>query len=450
MDIEYQKKEVTWCLDRDGPRICLRAVAINDELQTLQISSESFSLDLKTTEAQEFLSILKNLTLSKEPTISLNKIISPDIVKEISDEIFDEKPSEISAISSSQATEYVKSTPSLDTKEILEVLQQPEISIDEKVEESSDISSPSSQPTESLEPSSTFDISDILEVFEKPELSIDNEVDESPNISSPSSQPSESLEPSPTLDTSEILDVLKQSEVQEEEKPVKIRRLGSLFEREEKVTLTPSPDTSQGTDVVKQPDGVLEDELTQLTDILVGREEPKKESFGIPAEQNETSNMIEGIFEEENVKPSEVLRERVDTASFFHQVEEKSPLEQLLDEDKEEGKSVSSVPPKSSEVQSPSGVDGVDHERKEIAPFTLDDLQSSSFISDFNSKKEENKSETKKIDSQVSDLQSSKDDSHQVDSLTERSYTTEADRKKQIEKEREARKKRLWELTRGF
>jgi hypothetical protein len=404
MDIEYQKKEVTWCLDRDGPRICLRAVSINDELQHLQISSESFSLDLKTTEAQEFLSILKNLARSNGPTITSDEI-SSDIVKEISDEIFDEKPTEIPTIISSQVIESEASTPSLDSKEILDVLQQAELSTDEEDDESPIISSPSPLPTESLESS-----------------------------------------PTPTLDTSEILDVLKQSEAQEEEEPMKIRRLGSLFGKEEQMTLTPSPDVSKKSDVFKRTNGELEDELTQLTDILIGKEEPKEETSEPLPIQIKAQKLIKGISNEENVKPTEVLSGRVETASFFQKIEEKSPLEQLLDEDTEEKKSDSAIPPSSTEEQSSEEDISIDNEvletPKEIAPFTPDDLHSSSFISNFDSKNDENKQETS--------FHSSEDDTHQLEPATERSYMTEAERRKQIEKEREARKKRLWELTRGF
>ena len=496
MDIEYQKKEVTWCLDRDGPRICLRAVAINNELQHLQISSESFSLDLKTNEAQEFLIILKNLATSKEPAITLNEI-SPDIVKEISDEIFDEVPAEIPVISPSQVKDSGKSTPSLDNSEILDVLEQSEVSIDNKVDETPVISTPSPESTESLKPSLTLDTSEILDVLKQSEVSIDNKVDETPIISSPSPESTESLKPSLTLDTSEILDVLKQSEVsidnkvdetpvistpppestellkpsltldtseildvlkqsevQEKEESVKIRRLGSLFGMEEQVTLTPSRDTSKISEIIKQTDGELENELTQLTDILIGKEEPSKDSYESPEVKVKAKKLIEGISSEENVKPTEVLSGRVDTASFFQKTDEKSPLEQLLDDDTEELKSDSLISPSDTDELSTSGEDSFEDKKlidsKEIAPFTPSDLQSSSFISDFKSKKIEKESETSRIESQERSPHPSKDNSRQLDLTTDKSYTTEAERRNQIEKEREARKKRLWELTRGF
>ena len=453
MDIEYQKKEVTWCLDRDGPRICLRAVAINNELQHLQISSESFSLDLKTNEAQEFLIILKNLATSKEPAITLNEI-SPDIVKEISDEIFDEVPDEIPVISPSQVKDSGKSTPSLDTSEILDVLEQSEVSIDNKVDETPVISTPSPESTESLKPSLTLDTSEILDVLKQSEVSIDNKVDETPVISTPPPESTESLKPSLTLDTSEILDVLKQSEVQEKEESVKIRRLGSLFGMEEQVTLTPSRDTSKISEIIKQTDGELENELTQLTDILIGKEEPSKDSYESPEVKVKAKKLIEGISSEENVKPTEVLSGRVDTASFFQKTDEKSPLEQLLDDDTEELKSDSLISPSDTDELSTSGEDSFEDKKlidsKEIAPFTPSDLQSSSFISDFKSKKIEKESETSRIESQERSPHPSKDNSRQLDLTTDKSYTTEAERRNQIEKEREARKKRLWELTRGF
>ena len=411
MEIEYQKNEVTWCLDRDGPRICLRAVSINDELQHLEISSEDFNLTLKTTEAQEFLTIIKNLATYKRPSIPLTETISPDIVKEISDEIFQEKIEEIPAISSSQHTDTIKSTPSFDTTEILETLQ-------------------------------------------KPDLTIEREVVETPVVTSPLSMSPETLETSPTLDSTEILDVLKQSEVQEEEEPAKIRRLGSLFKAEESVSLTPSTNIADKPEIFKRSDGELENEITQLTDILIGKEEPEKEIYETPTIRSEPEESIEGILQEENVKPSVVLGGRVDTASFFQKTEEKSPLEQLLDENEEEDESISSFPAVSTEEPSKEQehrFDSNDLEpSEEVAHFSPDDLQSPSFISDFNSKIEDNKTEIDTEEVQDNRILSTEDDSREVRPITEGSYTTEADRKKQIEKEREARKKRLWELTRGF
>jgi hypothetical protein len=450
MDIEYQKKEVTWCLDRDGPRICLRAVAINDELQYLQISSESFNLDLKTTEAQEFLAILRKLNLSKEPAISLGEKLSADIVKEISTEIFDEVPIEFPTISSLQTNEVIKTSPSMDASEILEVLEQSELNIDNEVDVLPIISSPSPQPTKSLELSPVTDTSEILEIQEHSEFSIENGVDESSVVSSSSPQPTESSKSPLRLDTSEILNVLKQSESEEEEKPVKIRRLGSLFGMEEQVTLTPSKDTSRKSDVYKRSSGELEDDLTQLTDIIIGREEPKVDSNSVQIQE-----IVKGISTEENVKPSVILGGRVDTASFFHKAEEKSPLEQLLDDDEEEEILISSERPLvSSDEHSKLKVESIENKRmigsKEITPYTPDDLQSSSFISDFNSKKMESNLDTGIVESHESDLQPSSNASQKLEPISEGSYITESERKKQIEKEREARKKRLWELTRGF
>ncbi len=411
MDIEYQKNEVTWCLDRDGPRICLRAVSINDELQHLEISSESFNLELKTTEAQEFLTILKDLSATKTPPIPLTETISPDIVKEISDEIFEEKYETIQTISPSHDTDPIKSTSSFDKGEILEVLQ-------------------------------------------KSDLTIEKEVDESSIVTSPSSQPPESLKTGPTLDTSEILDVLKQSEVQEEEQPVKIRRLGSLFGIEESVSLTPSATIEDESEIFKRSDGKLENELTELTDILIGKEETAKETYETPTIRSEPEATIEGILQEENVKPSVVLGGRVDTASFFQKSEEKSPLEQLLDEKEEEEESLSSIPAFSTEEPPKIEGDSFDsndlESSNEIAPFSPDDLQTTSFISDFNSKKEDAKTEIDKGELQDNRIPATEDDFRKLRPVSESSYTTEADRKKQIEKEREARKKRLWELTRGF
>ena len=407
MEIEYQKHEVTWCLDREGPRICLRAVSVNDEIQHLQISSESFSLELKTTEAQEFLSILKSLAEAKKPSIPVSEALSPDVVKELSNEIFQEKPKTTPTFTSSDETISETSTPSYDTREI-------------------------------------------LEVFEKPSLSLEEEATELSTLSKSSPQQQASDELSQTLDASEILDVLKQSEVQEEEKPAKIRRLGSLFGPDESISLTPSEEIPEKFDVFKQANGKLENDITQLTDILIGKEEPEKVTSEKPEIKSEDT--IEGIIQEENVKPSVVLGGRVDTASFFQKAEIKSPLEQLLEEDKKEDESVAPKPVKTLEeppkLEEESLGENILEPSEKIAPFSPDDLQSSSFVSDFNVRKEEIKSEVEEIFEVENNLTSS-DGAVSKETITT-TYKTETERKKEIEKEREARKKRLWELTRGF
>ncbi len=62
MEIEYQNKYVvTWCLDRDGPRICFRAVTKENQLRTIEIISEDFILELEDEEARDFLNILSQL-----------------------------------------------------------------------------------------------------------------------------------------------------------------------------------------------------------------------------------------------------------------------------------------------------------------------------------------------------------------------------------------------------
>ena len=67
MEIEYQDKYVvTWCLDRKGPRICLRATTAENRLRTIAIISEEFNLELEDTEARDFLNILSQIVTSTQ------------------------------------------------------------------------------------------------------------------------------------------------------------------------------------------------------------------------------------------------------------------------------------------------------------------------------------------------------------------------------------------------
>ncbi|MHA2173415.1 MAG: hypothetical protein ACXACP_02330 [Candidatus Hodarchaeales archaeon] len=323
MDIEYQKKEVTWCLDRDGPRICLRAVAINDKLKSLEITCERFRIEFENEEAKDFLLILRRIIDSKsEP--------KPDYLEEVK-------------------TEQV---------EIVNIPESP------------------------VPSSSEFTVA----------------------------------EKTATLDTSEILDVLKQSEAN-----------------------------------VEEAQAPLLDLLRNQQNLDLGLDEKDITTDEIPVDQS-------GIMIEENVKPSDLFKESFDTASFFHDgqedenSEEMTPLEQLLEDDTKQVPSPipqqeilvttvhkENIPPKT-----------VVKENSQIKPFSPDDLASPAFISDFDSKKEEMIDSPPKIDESPS-LPSAVDEiSEFTESPETKKYSSTEERRREIEKEREARKKRLWELTRGF
>ena len=66
MEIEYQNKYVvTWCLDRkEGPRICLRAITVENKQRAIEIKCEGFNLELEDTEARDFLNILNQIAAS--------------------------------------------------------------------------------------------------------------------------------------------------------------------------------------------------------------------------------------------------------------------------------------------------------------------------------------------------------------------------------------------------
>ena len=323
MDIEYQKKEVTWCLDRDGPRICLRAVAINGNLKSLEISSERFQIMFENNEARDFLSILK--TIVEEKSVSK------------------------SALFQEIKTDQVKN---IGIQEIPESI----------------------------------------------------------------SQESSIIEEAPKLDTSEILNVLKQSE--------------------------------SSTEDLETP---LLDLLKDQKDLNLGL----NDKAVIPDEIPEISS---GISVEENVKPSDLFKESIDTASFFREdvsdeiSEEKTPLEQLLEEDNKN--EISPITPQDTIITSVHEENiprrTIPKEKPGITPFTPDDLSSDAFISDFNSKKVE-EVETPSTMDETPDISSPvEDESGKAELMEGRKYLSFEERRREIEKEREARKKRLWELTRGF
>lgn len=70
MKVEYRKREVSWCLDREGGQICLNATIIDNQINSLRITSEEFQVDISSSEIDSFMNLLVTLTETREPEIS--------------------------------------------------------------------------------------------------------------------------------------------------------------------------------------------------------------------------------------------------------------------------------------------------------------------------------------------------------------------------------------------
>lgn len=329
MEIEYRKREVMWCLDREGPRICLRAVIANDQIETIKITSEDFFLEFDGSEVQEFLDLLLKLTKIEIPEreIETPTISEPTVISMPSEEPIDQE-----LVSESEEPEFSEI---LDPSEIIEVLKHSEMSSQDEMSLSSDVSSPEL----------------------KEEL-----IDETTSI------------------------------------------LEELEELEESF-ITPIPDSK------------IQDELTEEASTPPGLSETFRDSFA--------------------------------AASFFQDTPIKSPLEQLLEEEeKAEDKT-----PFHEEIQIKVQTEEKTVEEKSDSTvstsrlFSPDDLKTASFFSDFKSQEMDDflqEPETKSEEPQE-ELPQLK-----LEPELPKEHMTEAERKAKIEKERAERKKRLWELTRGF
>lgn len=346
MEINYQNKYVvTWCLDRDGPRICLRAVTREKEIRTIEIVSDNFVLEFEDEEARAFLNILSQL--ATERTIT-------------------------------QIPQYPEPKETIIEEEIptASIVTHPEnlpISSDQAVDETA---------PEVTEPVS-FDTAPIAEE-PVPFKAV-------PIVEEPI--------PSETLDPSEIIRVLKHSE------------------RTFSETIASSPDDVSMED---QPSFSHEPERAPI--------EPK-------------SPEIRPIRES-----TDILQTEIETASFFQRSESKSPLEMLLeDEGKEE-----EIEDKTTQVPEMGVLEEPKLSQKPSIAFTPDDLQTEAFFSKFDTKstlnlfKESEAAEPEpEIDHTVKLAPTPK-------IVKQEGYVTEVERRATIEKERAERRKRLWELTRGF
>ncbi|MFW9854196.1 MAG: hypothetical protein ACFFFG_04020 [Candidatus Thorarchaeota archaeon] len=70
MNVEFRRKEVSWCLDYDGGQICLSGIMLDDRIITLRITSGDFQVDIAKSEIDSFVNLLKTSGAIKEPETS--------------------------------------------------------------------------------------------------------------------------------------------------------------------------------------------------------------------------------------------------------------------------------------------------------------------------------------------------------------------------------------------
>ncbi|WP_455139459.1 hypothetical protein [Candidatus Hodarchaeum mangrovi] len=344
MEIEYQDKEsITWCLDREGPRICLLAIRKAQKIEKIKIESESFALELDGEEVGVFLDILRKVTGIKElPLIKTEKLR-----KEKEDLIIDH-----SILSQIESHEEIQETPDDYSDQV--------------------IIPPLIDQTDKITIQDADDSTHFEEGY-KVETTLEDDVEATVDDIS-QKYFAEVLEPRPPEipATSEILEILKKTE-----------------------------------------------------------------------------SAVDKILMAEDVK-EEIIDPTEDVASFFRESRQKSPLEELLDKDgniREDLGDPIKVPDYTKKIEA---FKDLDETEKSL------DHQTESFIKKFDTKDALNildSSQKEKVESKDSieeEFQPSSQISIQKDSTPRVEYQTEAERRAAIEKERAERRRRLWELTRGF
>jgi hypothetical protein len=129
LEIEYQNKYVvTWCLDRQGPRICLRAIRTENQLRTIEIMSEDFNLELEDAEARDFLKILNQIAISTQYSPERTVTIEQERIADVSEEIIPEikPPIKEPLIADITPTIAPKTPEAPDSSEIIQVLKESE------------------------------------------------------------------------------------------------------------------------------------------------------------------------------------------------------------------------------------------------------------------------------------------------------------------------------------
>ncbi|MFX1507362.1 MAG: hypothetical protein ACFFDC_14865 [Promethearchaeota archaeon] len=326
MEIEYQNRYVVkWCLDRQGPRICLRAITTENQLRTIEIQSEGFNLKLVDNEARDFLNILNKIASTQySPDKSVQEHV-PDVPEEIISEV--KPPIEEQIIADiAPTTEELMAPDVPDTSEIIQVLKESERAFSE-------------------------------------------------------------ITPSSPDDTSIVVPKVEEPSIQEVEK-----------------------------EIIK--------ETAIITEALPAQEEP------------------------------EAISSEIETASFFQQSISKSPLEMLLEG--EEGEK------ETEEVYDKSRIEPEEQytpPTEAKVAYSPEDLETETFFSQFDTKNTvdlipkpqaepepvlEPEPEPKPEYKRVIELEPT------PKFVKKEPVKTEVERRAEIEKERAERRRRLWELTRGF
>ncbi|MFX1516014.1 MAG: hypothetical protein ACFFC6_06870 [Promethearchaeota archaeon] len=210
------------------------------------------------------------------------------------------------------------------------------------------------------------------------------------------------------------------------------------------------PDSSEIIQVLKESERTY----AEITPSSPDDVSPKVEEHKLPI----ISESVKEIIEEETISPEspshheepEVISPEIETASFFQQSVTKSPLEMILEED--EGRNVENVP-EVSPISEPEEL----HEAPATTSYTPEDLQTEAFFSQFDTKRTAELSQTPEPNLEPEPEPKSELEYKRVVQLEptpkfekKEHIKTEAERRAEVEKERAERRRRLWELTRGF
>jgi len=231
-----------------------------------------------------------------------------------------------------------------------------------------------------------------------------------------------------------IDDLIPEESITEEEEDV-IQE--EITPRLDSSKISDIPDPSELIEFLKQ----TEESFTETDTSSTLTEEPT------PGDETPVSNdeKFLGLRDEPfQIPPSVPSLEAVDTASFFQRSVEKSPLEKLLEDEEISPKTDDS----SGTFYDKEPFSEEQHESPEspVKVFSPDEIESSdSFISQFD------QPETVDIEELVDEFKAEIKPPQETTGISEeKEYLTEQERKTKIEKERAERKRRLWELTRGF
>ena len=372
MEIEYQNKYVvTWCLDREGPRICLRAVTRENQLRTIELVSEDFNIEFEYEEAREFLNILSQLAAAgfvkpvteyptyEAPTVKEEPLSEASILPDVIPEVVEPKtPETVLGVAEPEVPEVMPEAVELEIPEAVPEVAEPEV--------------PEVMP-EAVEPEIPEAVPEVAEAV-TPEVP----------------------------DSSEIIQILKESERTYSE-------------------ITPSSLDDDSIEIPSPISHEVEPEMIQEESVV---------SEPLPIRET-----------------SEDLEAKVEMASFFQKSVSKSPLEMLLEEDKKKEEIRDAV---EGSLVSENGDEETPEPSSEAkVTYTPDDLITEAFVSKFDTERtmdllEKPEPESESEFKRVIDLEPA------PRFIKKEPTITEVERRAAIEKERAERRRRLWELTRGF